>query len=181
MVAGALGRLALVAIFARLFYLPFSNHFATAYNRPQLWEGSRTLFVDFLTVHGLFLFFLVSYLVTRLAVGRAVRRGGARRASAPALAESTRRPAPAPGALRRPTAPRRRAGRVGRDRPRIVLALCGLTVEGLVVAVLAAAAIDAFASPHRDAAARFLAGMAALAAGSRSPWSTWCWRATSRA
>jgi YYY domain-containing protein len=47
----------------------------------------------------------------------------------------------------------------------VVLALCRLTVEGLVVAVLAAATIDLFAAPHRATSARFLAAMVALAAG----------------
>ncbi len=165
MIAGALGRLALVAIFARLFYLPFSNHFATAYNKPQLWEGSRTLFVDFLTVHGLFLFFLVSYLVTRLEVGRAVgelvRAARARRRWRSRREVLRRRLArfgdDGAASSRRPRWPRSASESCSR--------CCGLTVEGLVVAVLAAAAIDAFAAPHRDAAARFLAGMVALAAG----------------
>lgn len=55
-----------VAVFASLaigLYYPFRQWFATDYTSIEIWRGARTPFVDYLSVHGLFLFILISYLV----------------------------------------------------------------------------------------------------------------------
>lgn len=44
-------------------YYPFGKWFVTGYNSVALWTGSRTPLGDYLTVHGVFLFVLVSYLI----------------------------------------------------------------------------------------------------------------------
>ncbi|MRR32620.1 hypothetical protein EG834_20340, partial [bacterium] len=44
-------------------YYPFGKWFITGYNSVQLWTGTRTPVGDYLTVHGVFLFVLVSYLL----------------------------------------------------------------------------------------------------------------------
>ncbi|MDD5370738.1 MAG: DUF2298 domain-containing protein, partial [Anaerolineaceae bacterium] len=46
-----------------LMYYPFGEWFATSYSSVQWWQGLRTPLGDYLTVHGLFLFIIVSYLV----------------------------------------------------------------------------------------------------------------------
>ncbi len=54
--------LALLAA-AYLLFLPFHRHFANAYMGAGLWRGSRTNLGDYLTVHGFFLFVIVSAVV----------------------------------------------------------------------------------------------------------------------
>jgi YYY domain-containing protein len=160
----SLARLAAVAIAARLLYLPFSRNFATAYNRPVFWEGSRTLFVDFLTVHGVFLFFIASYLAARLGLRRAFR-DAARRLGAEWRWQGRR------AALRRRITlldVRRRAtgaAVLGAVALGVALAAIRLTVEGLLAAILVLALVELFACSHHAAAARLLAAMVALAAG----------------
>jgi uncharacterized membrane protein len=45
-----------------LFYQPFAEWFGTGYTEFTIWDGARTPLGDYLTVHGLFLFILVSLL-----------------------------------------------------------------------------------------------------------------------
>jgi len=44
-------------------YFPFSEWFITGYTSVEFWDGSRTPVGDYLTVHGVFLFILVSFLL----------------------------------------------------------------------------------------------------------------------
>jgi YYY domain-containing protein len=57
------GRFLVLGAITVILYRPFSAWFATAYSSVELWKGARTPLVDYLTVHGLFLFILTSYLV----------------------------------------------------------------------------------------------------------------------
>lgn len=66
LVAVAVGLIAL----AYLAYLPFHLHYEAVFEGFQRWEGRRTRFFDYLTVHGLFLFVIVSALVVQLASAR---------------------------------------------------------------------------------------------------------------
>ena len=61
--------LALVAG-AYLLYLPFHLDYRSSFQGFERWRGSRTSLADYLTVHGLFLFAIVSALVLDLARGR---------------------------------------------------------------------------------------------------------------
>lgn len=44
-------------------YFPFGKWFITGYNTVIFWDGSRTPLGDYLTVHGLFLFILITFLL----------------------------------------------------------------------------------------------------------------------
>jgi len=48
---------------AKLFYLPFSYWFKTAYSSIQLWTGAKTPLADYLVVFGLSLFIMLSLLI----------------------------------------------------------------------------------------------------------------------
>lgn len=54
--------LALVFGFAWLLYSPFSRWFGQAYTSVILWEGGRTPLGAYLTVHGIFLFLIMSWM-----------------------------------------------------------------------------------------------------------------------
>ncbi len=54
---------ALLLVLSIGLYFPFGRWFITGYNSVVFWNGSRTPFGDYLTVHGLFLFILVSFLL----------------------------------------------------------------------------------------------------------------------
>ncbi|HWR65005.1 MAG TPA: DUF2298 domain-containing protein, partial [Bellilinea sp.] len=56
-------KLALVIGLSIGLYYPFGQWFVTGYNSVKLWTGTRTPLADYLTVHGIFLFVLVSYLL----------------------------------------------------------------------------------------------------------------------
>ena len=60
---------ALIAI-AFLAFLPFHRNYARAYSSVELWKGSRTPLWAYLTIHGFFLFVLVTYLLSELRAGR---------------------------------------------------------------------------------------------------------------
>jgi YYY domain-containing protein len=55
---------------AYLAFLPFHLHYESVFQGFQRWQGRQTRFVDYLTVHGLFLFAIVSALVVQLAFSR---------------------------------------------------------------------------------------------------------------
>ncbi len=56
------GRLALLVGLAFLLYAPFRQWFGSDYVSAELWRGPRTPLGDYLTVHGLFLYLLVTLL-----------------------------------------------------------------------------------------------------------------------
>jgi len=60
-VEGLLAAAGLVAFFLAL-YQPFTHWYAQGYSRPELWDGSRTSLRAYLTVHGVFLPFLVAWM-----------------------------------------------------------------------------------------------------------------------
>jgi YYY domain-containing protein len=62
-VARLLARPALLAVLSVILYQPFNHWFGTAYSSLEIWKGERTPLGDYLTVHGIFLFILVSYLL----------------------------------------------------------------------------------------------------------------------
>jgi YYY domain-containing protein len=47
-------------------FLPFHRSYATAYSSVELWNGSRTTFYAYLTIHGIFLFVIVTGLIMRI-------------------------------------------------------------------------------------------------------------------
>ena len=66
-VAWRWGALIVIAFAA---FLPFHRHYARAYSSIELWKGSRTPLWAYLTIHGFFLFVLVTYLLSELRAGR---------------------------------------------------------------------------------------------------------------
>jgi len=63
LVLRVVGQIGLLVGLSIVFYAPFSRWFGTEYTSFELWKGARTPLGDYLTVHGLFLFCLVSYLL----------------------------------------------------------------------------------------------------------------------
>jgi YYY domain-containing protein len=55
---------------AYVSFLPFHLHYRSVFEGVQRWQGSRTPLADYLTVHGLFLFAIVSALVVELWTAR---------------------------------------------------------------------------------------------------------------
>lgn len=53
-------RAALLLMLAYVLYLPFHRHYSGVFAGVQRWRGSRTPIDDYLTIHGLFLFVIVS-------------------------------------------------------------------------------------------------------------------------
>jgi YYY domain-containing protein len=53
-------RAALLLVLAYVLFLPFHRHYAGVFAGVQRWRGSRTPIDDYLTIHGLFLFVIVS-------------------------------------------------------------------------------------------------------------------------
>jgi YYY domain-containing protein len=51
-----------IVVLATLFYQPFVSNFATAYLNIEMWQGARTKLVEYLTVHGIFLFAAATFL-----------------------------------------------------------------------------------------------------------------------
>ncbi len=71
------GRFSLLAGLSYLFFLPYIERYATAYQSLELWQGSKTPVWAYLVVHGLFLFPIVTWLalkVWRWAQARASER-----------------------------------------------------------------------------------------------------------
>ena len=55
---------------AYLFFLPFHLHYRSVFDGVARWHGSRTPVVDYLTIHGLFLFAIASAVVVDLWTSR---------------------------------------------------------------------------------------------------------------
>jgi YYY domain-containing protein len=70
MLARAAGTWLLVVGAAYLLYLPFHRAYHSSFEGVERWRGGRTSLVDYLTVHGFFLFLIVSALVLDLALAR---------------------------------------------------------------------------------------------------------------
>jgi YYY domain-containing protein len=66
----AIGRALLVAVLAYAFFFPFHANYARAYSSIRLWDGSRTPLDAYLTIHGFFLFCIVSGLTFDFWCGR---------------------------------------------------------------------------------------------------------------
>jgi YYY domain-containing protein len=60
-------RCALLLLLAYVLFLPFHRHYSGVFAGVARWRGSRTPLDDYLTIHGLFLFAIVSALVVDLA------------------------------------------------------------------------------------------------------------------
>lgn len=60
----------LVIVAGYLLFLPFHHHYANAYGGAELWDGSRTPLSAYLTMHGFFLFIIISYLLSEVRHGR---------------------------------------------------------------------------------------------------------------
>ena len=58
-----------IAVGALVLFLPFHQHYASAYFGAELWKGSRSPLWAYLLIHGFFLFVLVSYMLTELFSG----------------------------------------------------------------------------------------------------------------
>ncbi len=56
---------ALVVLSALLFQ-PYAAHYFTAYTTAELWRGARSALGDYLTIHGFFLFVVVTFLLLEL-------------------------------------------------------------------------------------------------------------------
>ncbi|MCA9973652.1 MAG: hypothetical protein KC425_25740, partial [Anaerolineales bacterium] len=65
-------RLALLGGLATITFWPFADHYGTAYSSVSLWPGSYTYLGNYLSIYGLFLLFVVTYLAVEL---RAWARG----------------------------------------------------------------------------------------------------------
>ncbi|HUG64306.1 MAG TPA: DUF2298 domain-containing protein [Gaiellaceae bacterium] len=72
-----LGASMALALAAYLAFLPFRLHYWSVFDGVQRWEGRQTRLFDYLTIHGLFLFAIVSALV--LQVARAADLGASAR------------------------------------------------------------------------------------------------------
>jgi len=66
----ALRRFAFVIILGRALFLPYFLFFNSAYGSFAIWRGSRTPLTDYLTIHGLFVFLILSYVLHRILTGR---------------------------------------------------------------------------------------------------------------
>lgn len=71
-------RLALLISLAIAFYAPFIAAYGTAYNTLELWMGAKTTLPEYITVHGVFLFLVSSFLLVQ--TWRLARRQGTFRA-----------------------------------------------------------------------------------------------------
>ncbi len=62
-------RWVLIMAVGYLLFKPFHDAYAGAYSSIELWKGSRTPLGAYLTVHGFFLFAIISYLISELMQG----------------------------------------------------------------------------------------------------------------
>jgi YYY domain-containing protein len=67
-IAALTARLAALLLLAYLAYLPFHLQYESVFDGVARWDGTRTGLGDYLTIHGLFLFAIMSAIVVRLAV-----------------------------------------------------------------------------------------------------------------
>jgi YYY domain-containing protein len=58
-------RFALLVVFSVLLFVPYAQYYKTAYTSAELWKGPRTSLSDYLTIHGFFLFVVVTFLLLR--------------------------------------------------------------------------------------------------------------------
>ncbi len=58
-------RFGAVVVFSTALYLPFVKSFASAYLSVEMWRGERTGFAEYLVVHGIFLFVIVTFLIAK--------------------------------------------------------------------------------------------------------------------
>jgi len=59
-------RFGAIVVLSTLLYYPFVKSFASAYFSIELWKGARTGFGEYLVVHGIFLFAIVTWLIARV-------------------------------------------------------------------------------------------------------------------
>lgn len=69
-------RFAALIVLSVVLYLPFLLNYGTAYTSVELWKDQRTNLTDYLTVHGIFLFLVGSYIVIELLRRRSTPPGG---------------------------------------------------------------------------------------------------------
>ena len=60
-------RCALLLLLAYALFLPFHRHYSGVFSGVERWRGSRTPLNDYLTIHGLFLFVIVTAVLVDLA------------------------------------------------------------------------------------------------------------------
>jgi YYY domain-containing protein len=70
MIGAVTWRWAFVLTLGYVLFLPFHQHYAASYGGFTWWEGSRTPLSAYVTMHGLFLFLIGTYLALELAYGR---------------------------------------------------------------------------------------------------------------
>ena len=62
-----LGEIVLIALIlfglSQVLYQPYHQWYRLGYDKPALWEGSQTKLADYLVVHGLFLFVILSWML----------------------------------------------------------------------------------------------------------------------
>ncbi|MGH9817764.1 MAG: DUF2298 domain-containing protein, partial [Candidatus Acidiferrales bacterium] len=98
-------RWAFILLLGRLLFQPFHANYGAAYSSIQRWQGTRSTLVDFLTVHGFFLFIIFFALINDFRYGyghngavrylRYTLRNLFRRQRAAALYDRFVRPTPA--------------------------------------------------------------------------------------
>ena len=59
-------RFGAIVVLSTLLYYPFVKSFASAYLSIELWKGERTNLGEYLIVHGIFLFVIVTWLIARV-------------------------------------------------------------------------------------------------------------------
>lgn len=62
-IAQFIWRVAAIIVLSTILFQPFLSDFATAYLSAELWTGARTTLTDYLTVHGIFLFVIATWLI----------------------------------------------------------------------------------------------------------------------
>ncbi|MBI4791017.1 MAG: glycosyltransferase family 39 protein [Chloroflexi bacterium] len=66
-------RLIAIVALSSLLYQPFVSNFATTSTSIELWKDKRTTLPEYLTVHGIFLFVIATFLIWQILNTRAVR------------------------------------------------------------------------------------------------------------
>jgi len=59
-------RAALLVALSALLFQPYASHYFTAYTTAELWRGARSALGDYLTIHGFFLFVVVTLLLVEV-------------------------------------------------------------------------------------------------------------------
>ena len=137
---------------AYLLFLPFHLGYESAFDGVARWRGGRTSLLDYVTVHGLFLFVIVS--ARRCSSSCAARDLGATARLARLLARRPRRGSRSGGDRRARTPNARLVGVAALAAAAIVaaaLALAGAAAPGLIVAVGALLAVTAVRRARRAA------------------------------